>query len=66
MNTLIHKNPSNDFDADAFKNPEYFFRPGVLYPVLCEADLSGLVDRFNDLKAKGVGRVAPWLIPAAR
>lgn len=38
----------------------------MLYPVLCEADLCGLVDKFNDLKAKGVGRVAPWLIPAAR
>ena len=66
MKTLIHNKQSNDFDADAFKNPEHFFRPGVLFPILCEADLSGLVDRFNDLKAKGAGRVAPWLIPAAR
>jgi hypothetical protein len=66
MKTLIQNKYSNDFDADAFQNPEQFFRPGVLYPVLCEADLSGLVDKFNDLKAKGVGRVAPWLISASR
>lgn len=66
MNTLIQNYTSKDFDADAFKNPELFFRPGVLFPILCEADLSGLVEKFNDLKAKGIGRVAPWLIPASR
>lgn len=43
-----------------------FFRPGILFPILCEDDLSGLTEKFNDLKAKGVGRVAPWLIPASR
>ena len=66
MKSLTHNNPSNRFDADKFKTPPLFFRPGVLFPILCEDDLCGLTEKFNDLKSKGVGRIAPWLIPASR
>jgi hypothetical protein len=66
MKNELSRNRPESFDAETFKTPPMFFRPGVLFPILCEDDLCGLVEKFNDLKAKGVGRVAPWLIPAAR
>jgi hypothetical protein len=66
MNNPLLRKSDESFDATRFKNPSLFFRPGVLFPVLCEEDLCGLTEKFNDLKAKGIGRIAPWLIPAAR
>lgn len=59
-------NRSKSPDANTFKSPPLFFRPGVLFPILCEEDLSNLTEKFLDLKEKGIGRVAPWLIPASR
>ena len=64
-NQLLQKQ-AHTYDAAAFKRPPMFFRPGTLFPILCEDDLCGLTEKFNDLKAKGIGRVAPWLIPASR
>jgi hypothetical protein len=56
----------NVFEKAQFEAPPEFFRPGVIFPVLCQEDLHGLKEKFSDLKAKGVGWVAPWLIPASR
>ncbi len=66
MKNNLCQNQLKSFNPNDFKDPPLFFRPGVLFPILCEEDLCGLTEKFNDLKDKGVGRVAPWLIPASR
>jgi len=66
MTNFLSTKSQDPFNADDFKNPPLIFRPGVIFPVLCDEDLCGLTEKFSDLKAKGVGRIAPWLIPASR
>lgn len=66
MKNNLHKNWPKNFDEKTFKTPPLFFRPGVMFPVLCKEDLCGLTEKFRDLKDKGVGWVAPWIYPASR
>lgn len=66
MNQLLNWSPPTASSHNVFKRPPMLFRPGVLFPILCADDLLDLVDKFKDLKSKGIGRVAPWFIPASR
>ena len=66
MNQLLNWSPPTASSENVFKRPPKLFRPGVLFPILCADDLLDLVDKFKDLKSKGIGRVAPWFIPASR
>lgn len=66
MSVPLQHERGKSFDRGAFKEPPKCFRPGVLFPVLCCEDLHGLTGNFSNLKEKGIGWVAPWLIPASR
>jgi hypothetical protein len=66
MTAQFRQNLLDGFVADDFITPPLFFRPGVMFPILCDEDVCGLTEKFNDLKAKGIGRISPCFIPSSR